>query len=906
MFTYFMSSATCRLWLVGFCLITSGLAFQTQTHALKTENAFEYLFPHFPATAGAWEATLVLMNPGYEIVTTSVESFQQDPNGSADTYLLEQSFSQSLLPYQVLEISDQLPQESGDRWVRLTADRELSGWIQFRLKANPKHQTTLPLQKASCIEGTRHFPHVPSDRDQFWSGFALVNLGEAAPVNFQLWGKQGENLNHLLIPGQQGQILPENGKRLAIFEGVLFNDRDQAEKVAWVTVEGGPDLQAMMLFGNQGESEFGDLAGVNAHIAPEISSEYRFGIGPTHGDVNGFVLVNPHQTPLTLTLKIFDVDGNLAAEHSANLNPREKRLALWTGDTFELEGEDTPILSQSMASQSLGTLVIEGSQELTTLQLAFQHGGQIEGVQALAQTTHVATSNFSQNLGQLVVHNQSDRENTVNLWGFTPAGVRTLAEQWQLQPQEVRGYPLDDAAMPSLSYFLAQAETPISLQWQSSPGETLTKTMGHSAAPESFLPDPATLTITPDPNAIAVRDVWADWVKRESHPLASITANTFEDLQFLHDAIGSRSLVQLGESSHGAQEFSQAKVRMIKFLHQQMGFNVVAFESGFFECETAINRPNTNGPRLLQNSIFAVWATEEVAELFEYILQTQTTSRPLKLSGFDHQVSSFIGSQNRGGILYDAFAPLDPTIANQIRQQEIQWEQRSFSRDFLSNNAAVLAPLYQQGLDRVQAYLDQNPAGTVISREQALFLKGSFIAMLAQIEISGVTGFNYGVIRDRVMAELLGFLATEVYPEEKIAVWAHNAHIMYQSETLDLFGPVRRMGSYLEEPFRDALYTVGFYMYRGFSATNIRTPAQVQAPDRENSLEAILHTAGKPYLFVDLLQAIPEEGNAWMRQDNPPIRAWYWGGPGFEDLVLENHYDAILFIDETQMPRYLR
>ena len=45
--------------------------------------------------------------------------------------------------------------------------------------------------------------------------------------------------------------------------------------------------------------------------------------------------------------------------------------------------------------------------------------------------------------------------------------------------------------------------------------------------------------------------------------------------------------MQLGESGHGVAEFNHAKVRLIKFLHQQMGFDVIAFESGLFECFNA-------------------------------------------------------------------------------------------------------------------------------------------------------------------------------------------------------------------------------------------------------------------------------------------------------------------------------
>lgn len=898
-------------WQIGFlglCVMALFQGTRLKASSLLPQTTIDYLFPHLPSTAGAWDATVVITNLGYEINRVTVESYQQASNGNTQDYRLETSFTRSLLPYQTLDISDQLPQQGGDRWLRVVANCELTGWIQFFQKQNPSYQATLPLQKVTRSEGPHYFPHVPSDRDQFWSGFALVNAGEQVPVTFQLWSANGENLNHLLNPNQQGLALPEGGKRLAVFEDELFDDRNSPTKVAWVSVEGGPHLQAMMLFGNRSGMELGDLAGVQAQMAPALEREYRYSLKALVDDVKGFVLVNPQQEPLSLKMKLYDRSGRQMVAHSIDLGSGEKRLAMWRSGNFELLGEDgSTIYRQDPSGVGGGMIHFEGSRELMTLQLTIRNGEQIEGIEALETATHMATANVSEGNSRLVIHNQAAGQNTINLWGFSPRGKRQLSKTWQLEPYEKVEVAPDEASLPALSYFLAKADSPISLQWQSGEGQPLAHAVGQPAVPVQLLPDPATLTVPPDPEAIAVRNEWADWVKRKSKPLASLTADTFEDLQFLHDAIGSRSLVQLGESSHGAREFNLSKVRIIKFLHQQMGFNVVAFESGFFECEMALTNNPRNGSRFLYDSIFAVWATEEVVELFEYIMQTQNTNRPLKLTGFDQQVSSLDTSEKRGGIFYQAMAPLNEALAAQIRRQELRWATTSFDLSFLAENSEELTPLYQESLRLVQAYLDQNPTHGPIDREQALLLKGSFMAVLGQIEGAKVFGdfLAYGYIRDEGMANLVGFLANEVYPEEKIAIWAHNAHIMHDSENVGPYQRYKSMGSYLAEQFRESLYTIGFYMYRGASASNTRERIRVRRPDRETSLEAILHTAGKPYLFLDLLNSPPEEGNSWINQSNPPIRAWYWGGPGYREYILKNHYDAILFIDRTSLPDYL-
>jgi erythromycin esterase-like protein len=43
----------------------------------------------------------------------------------------------------------------------------------------------------------------------------------------------------------------------------------------------------------------------------------------------------------------------------------------------------------------------------------------------------------------------------------------------------------------------------------------------------------------------------------------------------------------MGEPSHGAGSAFAAKVRLIKFLHQRMGFDVLVWESGLYDVRLA-------------------------------------------------------------------------------------------------------------------------------------------------------------------------------------------------------------------------------------------------------------------------------------------------------------------------------
>jgi erythromycin esterase len=64
----------------------------------------------------------------------------------------------------------------------------------------------------------------------------------------------------------------------------------------------------------------------------------------------------------------------------------------------------------------------------------------------------------------------------------------------------------------------------------------------------------------------------------------------FSDLEGLKPILPGVQVVMLGEPSHGDGTTFSAKIRLIKFLHQEMGFDVLAFESGFYDCRNAWRR----------------------------------------------------------------------------------------------------------------------------------------------------------------------------------------------------------------------------------------------------------------------------------------------------------------------------
>ena len=89
----------------------------------------------------------------------------------------------------------------------------------------------------------------------------------------------------------------------------------------------------------------------------------------------------------------------------------------------------------------------------------------------------------------------------------------------------------------------------------------------------------ALAAVSPYPQAQAQAQAGQPW------PIASASPQHPDDsdLKPFADAIGYARIVALGEQTHGGREEYLLKTRLLKFLHEKMGFDVLLLESGFYD-----------------------------------------------------------------------------------------------------------------------------------------------------------------------------------------------------------------------------------------------------------------------------------------------------------------------------------
>ncbi|GAA3344047.1 erythromycin esterase family protein [Deinococcus persicinus] len=414
---------------------------------------------------------------------------------------------------------------------------------------------------------------------------------------------------------------------------------------------------------------------------------------------------------------------------------------------------------------------------------------------------------------------------------------------------------------------------------------------------------------------------WKKWVNDHAYSFTSIQpepassqkipSNKFEDLAMLKPLLHDKRIVFLGESSHGVAQFNLAKTRLIQFLHQEMGYNVLAFESGLGDVMNAQGKIDKQAAlQTMKDAIFGVWWTKETLPLFEYAKTTQATEKPLVLAGFDIQQQ---GAFTNGNWLQN------PQLAQQFSDAEKQLAEWSSSKDVKGYQKEKIAIInvYKQVKAQVQtkekelqkAYPNELQIVKLMERTLAdrIRLADEYVELTIQSNIemeqnkyeSFLTTMEW---RDQAMMENLLWLAEEVYPTEKFIVWAHNDHIRKaQSDVMGSPYPVKLMGERLPDIYKKYSYVLGLYMTSGETANNMGETMPVLTPIK-GSIEDIVSSANKPYTFIDLRNRQNERGNSWMFE---PRLSYSWGVIQ-ESLVPRDQYDGILLIDKVNKPTYVK
>jgi len=394
------------------------------------------------------------------------------------------------------------------------------------------------------------------------------------------------------------------------------------------------------------------------------------------------------------------------------------------------------------------------------------------------------------------------------------------------------------------------------------------------------------------------------------------------DLDALLEDIGDRSIVMLGEASHGTHEYYTWRTAISKRLIAEKGFRFIAVEGDWPDCYR-INRyikayeaEDLRLPALLKTFDrwpTWMWANWEVAALAEWMKAWNSGREAGERAGFYGLDVYSLWESMRGMLAY--LEKEDPEAAAAVKKaihcfQPYENNEHLYARNILAGHScreAVLA-LLQEVRSRAQDW----PAD---AEESFNTEQNALIAVNAEKYYEAMMRFDNESwnVRDRHMMETLDRLLQLHGAGAKAIVWAHNTHIGDARATDMRRAGMINIGQLARESYGiNKVYLAGFASYAGTVMAGGEWGAPMQEmdvpPARAGSFEAHMHSGGSRNRYI-LYSEMEEEDRTW------PHRAigvvYDPGRDGWSNYVpsdMHRRYDAVIYLDETTAlhPLHLR
>lgn len=389
------------------------------------------------------------------------------------------------------------------------------------------------------------------------------------------------------------------------------------------------------------------------------------------------------------------------------------------------------------------------------------------------------------------------------------------------------------------------------------------------------------------------------------YPIESINPSdtNYQDFVFLDSLFQDVDVVFLGEQAHGEGNVTLAKTRLIEYLVNVLGFNIIAFESGFYDTFIAgIMIKNSQGPGdiYFNSSLYAIWTNTVEFDRMKEILTGKIRSSKVKLYGIDCQPMALAHNTYlkylEKGLIETGFS-LDSSSEDLLKKY--LWGTGESKEKYFANTSdsvEVFQLLDELLSESIKFTSNENGfwPQTIINFQTNLNIQ---IGTLQSWPIYAIDN-----LRDAQMAHNLLWIIKNKKPGDKVIVWSasmHNARNIGSIQETDdstFYQNYIPMGQIVYDSIGPRMYSLAF----SSSGGQFQTPFMMQEPveitsKKENSIESFLSGMQIQYGIVNF-RTTPMDKIFWSEMYSNPH------GHKNVKAVWPLVHDGIFYIDKIEPP----
>lgn len=338
---------------------------------------------------------------------------------------------------------------------------------------------------------------------------------------------------------------------------------------------------------------------------------------------------------------------------------------------------------------------------------------------------------------------------------------------------------------------------------------------------------------------------------RYIHPIKSISMeySDHSDLKILDSILKDNRILMLGENVHYDGSTLQAKGRLIQYLHENLGYNVVLYEAGQYDCWIMNEEMKNHSFKTSTDSIGGLglfnfwWDNKETQPLIKYYQKTKGSSSPIELGGFDIQFSGEVLTKKRGKLLKSFLSENNININHfPILKKYIDELQNFIYKGYVSKilNETQQKELLNEisRLEKTIIELKKNPENEIYARYLNDIANNFNKAW--KYKSGSLASMHF---RDSLMAKNLIRQIDSLYPKEKIIIWCANIHTFSAPYSKNY----RPLGSYIKDRYGKSSYMLDFSSY-----AKLNTSKNLTDQPGKLAVENIFHEMKTPYFIMDL------------------------------------------------------